>query len=92
MTGLNSLKRDRQRTIRLLLKGEELLRHAVFEHADIFSTQRRHETPLFVHCSERKIGNVGLDANDVVVLVRGLIRSLRVQRRSAQKSEQDEHK
>src|SRR6185503_7193642 len=64
-------KRDGQRPVRFTLEGEELLRHTIFEHANVFCCQCRDEAALLVHGGEGEVRDVGF-SSDYVVLIRSL--------------------
>ena len=65
-------KSDRQWPISLALKGEERLRHAVFQNANVVLLERRNIAIVLVGGGEQKIREIGFSANYVDVLLRSL--------------------
>ena len=65
-------KSDRQWPISLALKGEERLRHAVFQNANVVLLKRRDIAIVLVGGVEQKIREIRFSADYVDVLLRSL--------------------
>ena len=64
--------RDREWKIDVLLKGEDLLRLTVFQHANVFGFQIADETFVLVRRSEEDVSEIGFDFDYFVRVLRQL--------------------
>ncbi len=77
-------KSDRQRPISLALKSEELLGHAVFQHAHVALLQRSNVAVVLIGRAEEQISEISFSANDIDVLTGRGLRRHRYEERASQ--------